>query len=145
MAIAMGKVSVSILMGRLMSPNRWQRWVLYFLAISTFIAACIVIIFIFAQCSPPKTLWIATAGKCWNPEITNHLDVALSIAYQIVCESGHRADIAKWLVRFCRFRSRGFRHHDGLESTIDHEKEGRSERLSRLGKKQYLLALLYSE
>ena len=84
MAIAMGKVSVAILMGRLMSPNRWRRWVLYFLAISTFIAACIVIIFIFAQCSPPKTLWIPTAGKCWNPEITNHLDVALSSAYQLL-------------------------------------------------------------
>ena len=129
----MGKVSVAILMGRLMSPNRWRRWVLYFLAISTFIAACIVIIFIFAQCSPPKTLWIPTAGTCWNPSITNHLDVALSSAYQVLYGFDLWANSAKRLVRICRFCPCGFRRYDDLESSIEHEKEGWSECLSRLG------------
>ena len=78
MAIATGKVSVAILMGRLMAPSKWRRWTLYFLAISSFFAACIIIIFIFAQCSPPKALWIPSAGKCWDEKKTNDLDVALA-------------------------------------------------------------------
>ena len=116
-----------------MSPNRWRRWVLYFLAISTFIAACIVIIFIFAQCSPPKTLWIPTAGTCWNPKITNHLDVALSSAYQLLYGFDLSTNIAFRLVRICRFCPCDLRRHDDLESSIEHEKEGWSECVSRLG------------
>ena len=78
MAIATGKISVAILMGRLMAPSRWRRWILYFLSIPTFIAACVVIVFLFAQCSPPKARWIPSAGKCWIPERTNGLDVTVS-------------------------------------------------------------------
>lgn len=56
-------------------------------------AACIIIIFIFAQCSPPKALWIISAGKCWNPKITNDLDVALASVYKIFCDFYCSADI----------------------------------------------------
>lgn len=83
MAIATGKISVAILMGRLMSPNRWRRWVLYFLSVSTFVASSIVIIFIFAQCSPPKALWIPGAGTCWDPKKINDLDVAMGSTCEI--------------------------------------------------------------
>ncbi len=78
MAIATGKISVAILMGRLMAPSRWRRWILYFLSVPTFIAACVTIVFLFAQCSPPKARWIPSAGKCWAPERTNGLDVTVS-------------------------------------------------------------------
>ncbi|KAF6220469.1 hypothetical protein HO133_002901 [Letharia lupina] len=84
MAIATGKISVAILMGRLMAPNRWRKRILYFLSISAFIAACIFIISIFAQCSPPKALWIPSPGKCPHPKKINDLDVALACWFVFV-------------------------------------------------------------
>ena len=82
MAIATGKVSVAILMGRLMSPNRRRKWILYFLSISSLLAAFIILVSIFAQCSPPKALWKPSAGKCTDPKKINDLDVALASAYK---------------------------------------------------------------
>ena len=133
MAIATGKVSIAILMGRLMSPSRWRKWVLYILSISSMMAACIIIIFIFAQCSPPKALWILSAGKCWDPRKMNHLDVALASVYKIIRDFYCSTDVDYRLVCIRGFCPCCIWGDYDLELTNEEEAKGRSKCPSWLG------------
>ena len=78
MAIATGKVSVAVLIGRLMGPSRWRMWFLYFLSVTALLLACLCIIVIFTQCKPSKALWDPPVGKCWNPKGANDIYLAVS-------------------------------------------------------------------
>ncbi len=130
MGLATGKVSVAILMGRLMSPSRWRKWVLYFLSISSLIVACVVIITNFAQCSPPRTLWIPSAGKCWDFKRTNDLDVAIASMYTMR-NLYSSIDIVPRLVRVCGFCPRYVWYHSDLEPSNEQEDKGQYKCFSR--------------
>ena len=78
MALATSKVSVAILIGRIMAPSRWRKVVLYFLSITSMLVGVLAVIIIFAQCSPVQALWDPKIGKCWNPAGPNIFNVAAS-------------------------------------------------------------------
>ena len=65
-AIVSGKVSVALLIYRIQAPNKWRTRFLIFCSTSSIVLVCILIIFFFTQCSPPKALWIPSAGHCNN-------------------------------------------------------------------------------
>ncbi|KAF2233452.1 hypothetical protein EV356DRAFT_201381 [Viridothelium virens] len=64
------KVSTSLLILRLMSPNsKKTRRLLYFIIAITTLLTTLAVIFIFAQCKPPRALWTPNIpAKCWRPE-----------------------------------------------------------------------------
>lgn len=80
MALATSKVSVAILMLRIMSSTMvWRRRFLYFSVISVLTVSVIVSILNFAQCNPPKALWTFVPGaKCWDPRVLP--DIAVFVA-----------------------------------------------------------------
>ena len=82
MAVSTGKVSVAILIGRIMGPGRWRKWLLYFLSITSFALACVVIIIMFVQCSPSRALWEDPIGKCWDLKITINICIAVAGMYR---------------------------------------------------------------
>ena len=71
MAIGTGKVSVALLLLRVLGPkNRYKKWFLWFLIASTLTVCAIGIIFTFAQCQPVARLWNPTVeGHCLDPMI----------------------------------------------------------------------------
>lgn len=71
MAIGTGKVSVALLLLRVLGPkNRYKKWFLWFLIASTLTVCAIGIIFTFAQCQPVARLWNPTVeGHCLDPSI----------------------------------------------------------------------------
>ena len=77
-AIATGKVSVAILIGRLMGPSKWRKWFLYFLSATVLILATVCIAIIFAQCKPTRALWVPFIGSCWDPKGSNDLYIAVA-------------------------------------------------------------------
>lgn len=72
LAFPTGKISVAILIGRLMGPSKWRRYFLYFLSVAVLVVAIVCLVVVLAQCSPTRALWDPSAGKCWNPKISLH-------------------------------------------------------------------------
>ena len=73
MAQATGKMSVALLILRLLGPSAlWRKRFLYISIILTPLFAALACIFTFAQCDPVRTLWEGLAevpkAKCWNPD-----------------------------------------------------------------------------
>jgi hypothetical protein len=72
---ATGKISVALLILRLIGPNTfWRKWTLYGSMITVFIFNVLACILTFVQCDPPRALWepqlIATGqAKCWDSRI----------------------------------------------------------------------------
>lgn len=70
MSLLFGKISVSLLLLRIMGPKTvWRKWFLYGnMAIYTAIMVLSSILG-FVQCNPPRALWETVPGaKCWKPE-----------------------------------------------------------------------------
>ena len=98
MSLATGKISVALLLLRLLGPSAiWQKWFLYISIILTFIIGSLTSIFTFVQCDPARALWEGPIkvpnAKCWNP--STQLDFSLFCGsksrYRIIPASG------KWL------------------------------------------------
>ena len=108
--LALGKVSVAILIGRLMAPCPWQRYALWLLAGSACVIATANMIIIFVQCTPAKAIWDPTAGKCWDLKKPIDFDIASS---GMSSDSSLRyfAHIVASLERVCRSRSCALSDH----------------------------------
>lgn len=76
-AFAVPKLSVAILLARLLNPSKVQRYIMYTLSIATTIGSCLVVILLWHQCSPAEKLWIPTIeAKCWNPDVLQDCTIA---------------------------------------------------------------------
>ncbi|KAI9822947.1 MAG: hypothetical protein M1826_000329 [Phylliscum demangeonii] len=74
MALATSKISVALLILRVMGRSTYRRWFLYAIIGLTFTVNSIGCILTFAQCSPPRALWTPSIkGNCWDPSVqTNY-------------------------------------------------------------------------
>lgn len=71
MAVAIGRISVAVLLLRLVGPNVWTRYFLYFSIGSTLVLSSLYSILIFVQYSPVESSWdMTTPGRCWDPKVT---------------------------------------------------------------------------
>jgi hypothetical protein len=79
-APALGKISVGLLLVRIMGPNyRWRKWSLYGgLAVYGIFSAILVII-TYVQCRPTSALWEKNPeAKCWDPKVFSDIAIAQS-------------------------------------------------------------------
>ena len=73
-ALASGKVSVALLIWRIMGRSKWRKaFLLYGAMIASFVVCTIAIILTFVQCRPVTALWdpeLVVMGKatCWPPQ-----------------------------------------------------------------------------
>jgi len=81
---AVGKVSVALLMLRIIGPNTvWRKWILWGTMVSVIIINAVGCILTFVQCDPPRALWnpqLVASGqaKCWNPKVQSNYALFLS-------------------------------------------------------------------
>jgi len=81
---ATGKISVALLILRIMGPNSvWRKWMLYLSIVSVFIINALGCILTFVQCSPSYALWnpqlVATGqATCWDPKVQSDYAIFLS-------------------------------------------------------------------
>ncbi|KAI9882289.1 MAG: hypothetical protein M1823_005967 [Watsoniomyces obsoletus] len=71
-AFATSKMSIAILILRVMGTSLWRRWLLYFVIFSSFVVAAVGSVLTFVQCKPSRALWtpsLAGTAKCWNPAV----------------------------------------------------------------------------
>jgi hypothetical protein len=62
------KFAVIILVTKLLNPYRWQKWIMWILAIINLSLILVTIAIVFAQCDPPRAMWtIGIDFKCWDP------------------------------------------------------------------------------
>ena len=73
-AFATGKVSVALLILRLIPPNNpWIKWLLYFVIVTVLVFDALGVIITFAQCNPVYALWtLGLQSSCWTP-VSNRL------------------------------------------------------------------------
>lgn len=70
MSTCFGKISIVILMLRIIGNSKRQAWFLYSIISALFVISVVCVAFIFAQCTPASTLWDpAVVGKCWSPVV----------------------------------------------------------------------------
>lgn len=74
MAIALGKVSVSLLILRIIGPATfWRKWIIYVSIPLVLAVNATATILLFAQCSPVHALWDGVenvpGAQCWKPNI----------------------------------------------------------------------------
>lgn len=82
-AITTGKISVAFLIQRIQASSKWRTWFLRFCSISVGLLGFLVVVFLFAQCQPVRTLWTPSmikngTGHCWDPIIGNNFDIAVA-------------------------------------------------------------------
>ncbi|KAL1964903.1 hypothetical protein VTN77DRAFT_6256 [Rasamsonia byssochlamydoides] len=65
------KLAVVALLTKILNPSRVHRIFLWFLTLEGGVIICGCIIILYAQCDPPKSMWIVTIqnAKCWDPYI----------------------------------------------------------------------------
>lgn len=84
MGFATGKLSVGVLLWRVVgSTTFWRKWSLCFAVMTAFVLSIVAIALTFAQCSPPRALWeqsLVAQGKatCWSPTIIVNFSIFLS-------------------------------------------------------------------
>ena len=84
MGFATGKISVGLLLLRIIGPNTvWRKWILYFSITTAFIFSAINVVLTFVQCTPVAGLWnpaLLASGEahCWDPSIQAHFAEFLS-------------------------------------------------------------------
>ncbi|KAI9674002.1 MAG: hypothetical protein M1822_009579 [Bathelium mastoideum] len=78
MTLPMGKISVSLLLLRLMSPQtNWRKAILWGNMVTYTIFMALAAIFSFVQCDPPQALWEDMPNtKCWNPKVQANWAIA---------------------------------------------------------------------
>ena len=106
MAPVFGKISVGLLMLRIMGPNTvWRKWFVYgnlaiYMAISF-----LMVITTFVQCSPSRALWeMVPVSSCWNPNISVDLTILQSDEKAMSRRERSRTDthISLWYIYgFC--------------------------------------------
>ncbi|KAI9839333.1 MAG: hypothetical protein M1837_002218 [Sclerophora amabilis] len=76
------KISVALLIKRIMPPNKLNKWQLrfiFFITISLTIASILCAVFLFAQCSPPNTIWNhrfqVNKAICWPPNVLTNFTI----------------------------------------------------------------------
>lgn len=70
MSTCFGKISIVILMLRIIGNSKRQAWFLYSIISALFVISVVCVAFIFAQCTPASALWDpAVVGKCWSPVV----------------------------------------------------------------------------
>lgn len=82
-SIAVGKISVALLIERLAGPSKWRKWVLRSISITVLVSALITIMLFYVQCQPARALWDkgmikAGTGHCWNPLPVNYWDLVIA-------------------------------------------------------------------
>lgn len=81
---ATGKISVALLILRLIGPNTvWRKWILYVSMVSVLIFNSVDCIITFAQCDPPRALWtpeliVSGEAKCWDSTVQADYAIFLS-------------------------------------------------------------------
>ena len=80
MAPVMAKISVALLILRLIGPlTFWRRWFLYLIIFLSPVIGILTVIFEFASCDPPRALWVPLSqipgARCWNPESLNDWNI----------------------------------------------------------------------
>ena len=64
------KISVAILLARLLNPTKRQKIFMYSLSIVVNIGGCIAVALLWQQCKPSSGLWDPTvAATCWSPDV----------------------------------------------------------------------------
>jgi hypothetical protein len=78
MSACFGKISVALLLMRLMNRNKRQELVLWFIIISLFIVNLMCVIVTFSQCTPVWQLWEGPRPNpyCWDPRIQQNFGYA---------------------------------------------------------------------
>ncbi|KAI9810257.1 MAG: hypothetical protein M1827_006391 [Pycnora praestabilis] len=112
MTFAFGKVSIGLFLLQIMTKNKWQRFILWYLMTSVVVINTVMVIIVFVQCSPLPKLWnIALAGSCWPPSTATHLaffvgsysaftDLALA-AFAIFFFSGLQMELRRKIILSC--------------------------------------------
>ena len=82
-SIAVGKISVALLIERLAGPSKIRKWMLRSISISVFVSAIITILLFYVQCQPARALWDKGmikdgTGSCWNPIPVNTWDLVIA-------------------------------------------------------------------
>ncbi|KAL8992880.1 MAG: hypothetical protein Q9169_006765 [Polycauliona sp. 2 TL-2023] len=82
-AIATGKISVAFLIQRILGSSKWRTWFLRFCSVSVGLTSFLVVVFLFAQCQPVRTLWTPSmlkdgTGHCWDPIANNNYNIAIA-------------------------------------------------------------------
>ena len=81
---AMGKISVALLILRIIGPNTVVRkWILYIAMVSVLIINALGCVLTFVQCGPPAALWqpqLVSAGQatCWDASVQEDYAIFLS-------------------------------------------------------------------
>ena len=77
----MGKMSVALLILRLIGPNIvWRKWMLYVAMASVFLINALGCILALVQCGPPRALWATDmSSNCWDPRIQSDYPISFSI------------------------------------------------------------------
>ena len=81
MTVAIGRISVAVLILRILKFSTWRKWFLYICIVSTLVFSVLTCGLIFAQCSPPEALWnpaLDNAAHCWDPSILLNLTLFIS-------------------------------------------------------------------
>ncbi|PSN70136.1 hypothetical protein BS50DRAFT_585592 [Corynespora cassiicola Philippines] len=71
-----GKISIALLLTRILNHKRAILWFLWLLIVALFVVNVLLTIITFAQCTPVNLLWkqldpTVDADRCWNPAIQN--------------------------------------------------------------------------
>ena len=70
LAFAVPKLSVTILLTRLLRPRKIQIYIMYFLSFAVIIGGIIAVVILWQQCDPPEGLWNPSIGAhCWSPSV----------------------------------------------------------------------------
>lgn len=125
-SIAVGKISVALLIERIAAPSDRRKWLLRGISISVFVSAVITFTLFYAQCQPVRAIWDKSmikdgTGSCWNPIPVNtwNLVIASKLAAfarrNLMLIFNHSRLLG--ILGFCpRFDPRGYR----LEAAIEH-------------------------
>jgi magnesium-transporting ATPase (P-type) len=87
---ALGKMSVAAVMVRLLGRStsvwKWQLWGLYIIMAIYMVMSILVVVFVFAQCSPTAALWDTTItnAHCWKKSIYVDYCIAQSCESRIL-------------------------------------------------------------
>ena len=77
LAFAVPKLSVTILLTRLLNPRKSQIYIMYFLSSLTILGSILAVLFLWLQCRPTEGLWDPSIhAKCWAPLVLPHFAIA---------------------------------------------------------------------
>ena len=85
-SLAFGKISVALLILRILARSFWRRMFLYISMIGTFLFCWLGVVVTFAQCRPVQALWdpkLLQTGKatCWNPKLETNISIFVGSMY----------------------------------------------------------------